>query len=45
MLARLSWLATDLRDRIAEIDLNPLIVHAEGEGVTVVDALVVMKPA
>ena len=26
---------------IAEIELNPLLVHAEGQGVTIVDALVV----
>jgi acetate---CoA ligase (ADP-forming) len=37
-LARLAW---DARDVIAEIDLNPVIVHASG--LTVVDALVVQK--
>jgi hypothetical protein len=37
-LGRLAW---DLRDRIREMDLNPVIVGAEGEGVAVVDALVV----
>lgn len=39
-LGRLAW---DLRDRIREIDLNPVIVGAEGEGVAVVDALVVQE--
>ena len=28
---------------IAEIELNPVLVHAEGQGVTIVDALVVAK--
>jgi len=39
-LARLAW---DFRDRIREIDLNPVIVGAEGEGVAAVDALVVQE--
>jgi hypothetical protein len=37
-LARLAW---DFRARIREIDLNPVIVGAAGEGVAVVDALMV----
>jgi acetate---CoA ligase (ADP-forming) len=37
-LGRLAW---DFRDRIREIDLNPVIVGSEGEGVAVVDALMV----
>ena len=28
---------------IAEIDLNPVIVHPRGEGVSVVDALIVKR--
>ena len=28
---------------IAEIDLNPVIVHPAGEGLTIVDALIVKK--
>jgi len=39
-LARLAW---DFRGRIREIDLNPVIVGAEGEGVAVVDALMVQE--
>ena len=39
-LGRLAW---DLRERIVEIDLTPLIVGAEGEGVAVVDALMVQE--
>lgn len=38
-LVRLSWLAVDLQDRIAEIDINPLRVLPKGA--RVVDALVV----
>ncbi len=38
-----SLLAERLRGDIAEIELNPVLVHAEGQGVTVVDALVVAK--
>jgi acetate---CoA ligase (ADP-forming) len=37
-LARLAW---DARDKIAEIDLNPVIVHEKG--LSVVDALIVQK--
>jgi acetate---CoA ligase (ADP-forming) len=39
-LGRLAW---DFRERIIEIDLNPVIVGAEGEGVAVVDALMVQE--
>ena len=33
----------DHADAIAEIDLNPVIVHPVGEGLTVVDALIVKQ--
>ena len=39
--ARLSWLAYDLRDEIAELDLNPVMVLPTGQGAVTVDALVV----
>jgi len=42
-LLALSRLATDAGQAIAELDVNPLIVHAEGQGVTAVDALVVRQ--
>ena len=41
--ARLSWLAYDLRDDIAELDLNPVIVLSKNQGAFAVDALVVMR--
>jgi acetate---CoA ligase (ADP-forming) len=43
LLVRLSRLAADLRDRIREIDLNPVIVHRSGEGISLVDALIVQE--
>lgn len=43
LMAALSRFAADHADAVAEIDLNPVIVHAEGEGLTVVDALIVKR--
>jgi acetyltransferase len=43
MAARLSWLAYDLRDAIAELDLNPVMVLPEGQGAFAVDALLVAR--
>ncbi len=40
-IVRLSWLAVDLGGRISELDINPLRVLPAGQGVRVVDALVV----
>ncbi len=39
-LVNLSWLISDHRDRITEIDVNPLFVRAQGHGVVAADALV-----
>ncbi len=43
LIVRLSHFAADHADDIAEIDLNPVIVHAKGQGVSVVDALIVKQ--
>jgi acyl-CoA synthetase (NDP forming) len=41
LMVALSRFAADHADQIAEIDLNPVIVHEAGEGLSVVDALIV----
>ena len=43
LMVRLSHFAADHADDIAEIDLNPVIVHGKGQGVTIVDALIVKR--
>ena len=39
-IVRLSALAVDLKDHVAELDINPLFVFAKGSGVKAVDALI-----
>jgi acyl-CoA synthetase (NDP forming) len=39
LMVRVSCLAAAAGDRLQELDLNPVIVHPRGEGLTVVDAL------
>ena len=43
LMAALSRFAADHAHQIAEIDLNPVIVHEAGEGLSVVDALIVKQ--
>jgi acetyltransferase len=43
LIATLSRFAADYADHIAEIDLNPVIVHPAGRGLTIVDALIVKR--
>lgn len=40
VLQRLSWVAAEMKDEIAEMDINPLFVLPEGRGVRVGDALI-----
>jgi acetyltransferase len=43
LISQLSVLAASAHSQIAEIELNPVLVHPEGQGFTIVDALVVPK--
>jgi hypothetical protein len=43
LISQVSVLAARYSERISEIELNPVLVHGEGQGVTIVDALVVGK--
>ncbi len=43
LIAALSRFAADHAELIEEIDLNPVIVHSQGQGLTVVDALIVRR--
>lgn len=43
VLVSVGKLADALSDEIEEIDLNPVLVHSEGRGVSVVDALIVRR--
>ena len=43
LIAKLSGFAADHADLIEEVDLNPVIVHPQGQGLTVVDALIVKR--
>jgi acyl-CoA synthetase (NDP forming) len=44
LVAQISRVAASLGEHMAELELNPVIVHPEGQGVTVVDALLVPSP-
>lgn len=45
LIARISLLAVELKDRVSEIEINPVLVHQEGKGVTIVDALIAGRTA
>jgi acetate---CoA ligase (ADP-forming) len=45
LMVKLSQFAFDHAEDIAEVDLNPVIVHGKGDGITVVDALIVKRTA
>lgn len=44
-VARLSEFAFRHRDEVAEIDMNPILVRPEGQGVVVLDALMIPRAA
>ncbi len=44
LVAQVSQLAAGLKDSVSEIELNPVIVHPAGQGLTIVDALLVRAP-
>jgi acetate---CoA ligase (ADP-forming) len=45
LISQISVLAARYDTQISEIEINPVLVHPEGQGVTIVDALVVPKGA
>ncbi len=42
-LSRVSVMASTLRERISEVDINPLLVREDGHGVVAADALVILR--
>jgi acetate---CoA ligase (ADP-forming) len=45
LVARLSHFAAEYRDLVHEVELNPVIVHRDGHGCTIVDALLTVAKA
>ena len=44
LIARISMFAVACRDQISEVELNPVLVHAEGQGCTIADAWICLAP-
>lgn len=44
LIAQVSQLAAQSSSELSEIEINPVLVHPQGDGVTIVDALVVPAP-
>jgi acyl-CoA synthetase (NDP forming) len=42
LVVQVSGFAWANRDRVVEVELNPVIVHAAGAGITIVDALITL---
>lgn len=45
LVAKVSAIAAGLKDEVAEIELNPVLVHPAGHGLTIADALMVRSAA
>jgi acetyl-CoA synthetase (ADP-forming) len=45
VIVRVSWLAAKLGPRLAELDINPLLVKAVGDGAVALDARATLHPA
>lgn len=43
LIATLSQIAASNRDAIQDMEFNPVILHADGSGLTIADALIVLK--
>jgi acetyltransferase len=43
LIVRLARFAAEHGDDVEEIDLNPVLVHPAGHGVSVVDALIIKR--
>jgi hypothetical protein len=43
LIARISDIAPLHRDRVREMEFNPVILHADGSGVTIADALITLN--
>jgi len=43
LISQISGVAARFKAEISEIEINPVLVHEEGKGVTIVDALVAPK--
>ena len=43
LVGRLSGAALAHRDQIAEMEFNPVILHADGSGLTIADALITLR--
>ena len=41
-VSRISWLAHEFAERFVELDVNPVLVRASGQGVTAVDARILL---
>jgi acetyl-CoA synthetase (ADP-forming) len=45
VIVRVSWLAATLESRLAELDINPLLVKPAGEGAIALDARATLHPS